>query len=53
LTLRTRFLPAPGSAFTTSRGPLSSTYRARLLEKFMIENNAELIHYAIKEGLFD
>ena len=28
-----------------------STYRARILEKLMMENNAQLIRYAIKEGL--
>jgi len=30
-----------------------STYRSRILEKMMMENNAELIHYAIKNGLVD
>jgi two-component system, NarL family, invasion response regulator UvrY len=28
-----------------------STYRARILEKMRLENNAELIHYAIQNGL--
>ena len=28
-----------------------STYRARILEKMRMENNAELIHYAVKNGL--
>ena len=28
-----------------------STYRARILEKMQMENNAELIHYAIQNGL--
>jgi len=30
-----------------------STYRSRILEKMRMENNAELIHYAIKNGLVD
>jgi DNA-binding NarL/FixJ family response regulator len=30
-----------------------STYRARLLEKMGIENNAELIHYAINNNLIE
>ena len=30
-----------------------STYRARLLEKLNMKNNAELTRYAIKEGLVD
>ena len=29
-----------------------STYRARLLEKMGLKNNAELIHYAARNGLF-
>jgi DNA-binding NarL/FixJ family response regulator len=28
-----------------------STYRARILEKMHMQNNAELIHYAVKNGL--
>jgi two-component system invasion response regulator UvrY len=28
-----------------------SVYRARLLEKMKLKNNAELTHYAIKNGL--
>jgi len=30
-----------------------STYRARLLEKMHLENNAELIHYAVQNGLVE
>jgi DNA-binding NarL/FixJ family response regulator len=30
-----------------------STYRVRVLEKLEMKNNAELTHYAIKEGLVD
>jgi len=30
-----------------------STYRARLLDKMQMKNNAELTHYAIKHGLVD
>ena len=30
-----------------------STYRARILEKMHMENNAELIHYAVQNGLVD
>ena len=30
-----------------------STYRARILEKMKMENNAELIHYAVQNGLID
>jgi two-component system, NarL family, invasion response regulator UvrY len=30
-----------------------STYRARILEKMRMSNNAELTHYAIKSGLVD
>ncbi|HCY63741.1 MAG TPA: DNA-binding response regulator [Oxalobacteraceae bacterium] len=30
-----------------------STYRTRVLEKMNMENNAELIHYAIQHGLSD
>lgn len=30
-----------------------STYRSRILEKMKMKNNAELIHYAIKQGLVD
>jgi two-component system, NarL family, invasion response regulator UvrY len=30
-----------------------STYRVRVLEKLNMKNNAELTHYAIKEGLVD
>jgi two-component system invasion response regulator UvrY len=30
-----------------------STYRSRILEKMDMKNNAELTHYAIKEGLVD
>ncbi len=30
-----------------------STFRARILEKMNMKNNAELIHYAIKQGLVD
>ncbi len=30
-----------------------STYRARLLEKMGMKNNAELTHYALKNGLVD
>jgi two-component system invasion response regulator UvrY len=30
-----------------------STYRARILEKMKMKNSAELMHYAIKQGLVD
>ena len=30
-----------------------STYRSRILEKMRMKNNAELTHYAIKEGLVE
>jgi two-component system invasion response regulator UvrY len=30
-----------------------STYRTRILEKMHLQNNAELIHYAIQNGLVD
>jgi DNA-binding NarL/FixJ family response regulator len=30
-----------------------STYRARILEKMHMDNNAELIHYAVQNGLVD
>lgn len=30
-----------------------STYRARILEKMSMGNNAELTHYAIKNGLVE
>ena len=30
-----------------------STYRTRILEKMQMENNAELIHYAIQNGLVE
>jgi two-component system, NarL family, invasion response regulator UvrY len=30
-----------------------SVYRARLLEKMNMSNNAELTHYALKHGLVD
>jgi len=30
-----------------------STYRARILEKMHMDNNAELIHYAVHNGLVD
>jgi two-component system, NarL family, invasion response regulator UvrY len=30
-----------------------STYRARILEKMHMENNAELIHYAVQNGLVE
>jgi two-component system, NarL family, invasion response regulator UvrY len=30
-----------------------STYRARILEKMHMQNNAELIHYAVQNGLVD
>jgi two-component system invasion response regulator UvrY len=30
-----------------------STYRARILEKMDMKNNAELIHYAIQNQLVD
>ena len=30
-----------------------STYRARILEKMHLQNNAELIHYAVQNGLVD
>lgn len=30
-----------------------STYRARILEKMKMKNNAELMYYAIKQGLVD
>ena len=30
-----------------------STYRSRVLEKMKMKNNAELMHYAIKQGLVD
>ena len=30
-----------------------STYRSRILEKMKMKNNAELIHYAVKQGLVD
>jgi two-component system invasion response regulator UvrY len=28
-------------------------YRARLLKKMQLKNNAELTHYVIKQGLLD
>lgn len=28
-----------------------STYRARLLEKLHLKNNAELMHYAVQQGI--
>ncbi len=31
----------------------SSTYRARILEKMKMKNNAEIIYYAVKQGLID
>jgi two-component system invasion response regulator UvrY len=34
-------------------GKTVSTYRSRILEKMGMENNAELIHYAIKHGLVE
>jgi DNA-binding NarL/FixJ family response regulator len=30
-----------------------SVYRSRLLEKLQLKNNAELTHYAIKNGLVE
>lgn len=30
-----------------------STYRTRILEKMKMKNNAEIIHYAVKQGLVD
>jgi DNA-binding NarL/FixJ family response regulator len=30
-----------------------STYRARILEKMRLQNNAELIHYAVQNGLVE
>jgi len=30
-----------------------STYRARILEKIDMKNNAELTHYAMQKGLVD
>ena len=30
-----------------------STYRSRILEKMNMKNNAEIIHYAIKNRLVD
>jgi DNA-binding NarL/FixJ family response regulator len=30
-----------------------STYRARILSKMMLRNNAEIAYYAVKEGLID
>lgn len=33
--------------------PTISTYRARILEKTNLKNNAEIIHYAIKQNLID
>jgi DNA-binding NarL/FixJ family response regulator len=30
-----------------------SVYRARLLEKMRMKNNAELTHYGLKHGLVD
>jgi two-component system invasion response regulator UvrY len=30
-----------------------STYRARMLEKMSLKSNAELIHYAVQQGLVD
>jgi len=33
--------------------PSISTYRARILEKMNMKNNAELAHYAIRNGLVD
>jgi two-component system invasion response regulator UvrY len=30
-----------------------STYRSRILEKMKLKNNAELMHYAIKQGLVE
>jgi DNA-binding NarL/FixJ family response regulator len=30
-----------------------STYRARILEKTDMKNNAELTHYAVQKGLVD
>jgi len=34
-------------------GKTVSTYRARILEKMNMKNNAELIYYAIKHGLVE
>jgi two-component system, NarL family, invasion response regulator UvrY len=31
--------------------PTISTYRARILDKMNMKNNAELTHYAIQQGL--
>jgi DNA-binding NarL/FixJ family response regulator len=30
-----------------------STYRARILEKLNVKNNAEVVHYAVRNGLVD
>ena len=30
-----------------------STYRSRILEKMKMQNNAELIHYAVQNGLVE
>ena len=30
-----------------------STYRSRILKKMDLKNNAELTHYAVKNGLVD
>jgi DNA-binding NarL/FixJ family response regulator len=30
-----------------------SVYRARILEKMAMQNNAELTHYALKHGLVE
>ena len=48
---------ASGKTLTQVAGDLAlsvktiSTYRARILEKLMLENSAALVRYAIKEGL--
>jgi len=30
-----------------------STYRSRILEKMKLKNNAEIIYYAVKQGLVE
>ncbi|MGQ0600357.1 MAG: response regulator transcription factor, partial [Anaerolineales bacterium] len=41
-----------GEALTLSVKTIS-TYRARVLEKLKLRTNADLIHYAIQNGLVD
>jgi DNA-binding NarL/FixJ family response regulator len=48
---------ASGKTVTEIAGELSrspktiSTYRARILEKLSVENSAEIVRYAIRNGL--